>query len=219
MEPTPEANEPDRERLRSVTITYAGFQGLGVCIAGLLIALYGTIYLLSQHASRLAAQPIWFTIVMAGMFLVPRLVSRFYYRPKFGYVKALSPNPSWRTIGLITSAFALFIFLMFAAGDYASSHSLEFAFEPLTFLLGVGFLAIAFSCLGRPQYRPYQSLAAGVVLLAIAFLPVVHLQTKEQVFNGWLWVAFGIMSVISGFRSHRFLIRSLTPNKAGRDHA
>ena len=53
METTGGSNEPDREQLEFVTRTYAGFQGLGTTLAGVLVALYGAVKLLWRSGSFL----------------------------------------------------------------------------------------------------------------------------------------------------------------------
>ncbi len=211
-------NEPDREQLEFVTRSYAGFQGIGTSLAGVLVALYGAVNLLWRPALSLGLLPLMPLLVMA-MFLVPRLVTRFYYRPKFGYVKPVSPNPSWWMIWLSTGAFTLFLVLMFKVSDYLYLHRLQIPFEPFSLLLGIVFVSLALSALGKTHYWPYQSLIVGLMFLAIALLPVFHLQTKEQVSNGWSWVVFGTELVIVGFRSHRDLVRNLMPDNAQQDHA
>src|SRR5258708_5093803 len=102
METTGGSNEPDREQLEFVTRTYAGFQGLGTTLAGVLVALYGAVKLLWRPALSFGLLPV---MLVTAMFQVPRLVTRFYYRPKFGYVKPVSPNPSWWMIWLSTGIY------------------------------------------------------------------------------------------------------------------
>ena len=209
----------DRERLELVTRSAGNYRGLGESAAGLLLALYGAANILSRQPPSFRL-PSLFLILLLAMFVFPRLFQRFYYRPKFGYVKPLSPNPSWKMIWLSTGAFALFIFLMFVVSDHMRFHQPAFEFEPASLFLGTLFLLIATPTMWTThQYKPYELLVEGFALLAIAFLPVLHLQTKEQVYNGWLWVVFGTAAVISGLRAHRVLVRNLTPSGSPEHHA
>jgi hypothetical protein len=158
--------------------------------------------------------------MICAVYVIPRFFAHFYYRRKFGYVKPASPNPSWKMVWLSTTAFALFIFLMFAVSDYEAFHQSAFGFEPFSIFLGVLFLIIAVSGIGKPHYyNPYELAIAGVALLAVGFLPVLHFQTKAQVSNGWLWVVLGTVSMISGLRVHRVLVRNLTPPESRHHHA
>jgi hypothetical protein len=218
---TRQDRQVDREHLEFVTRSAGKYQGLGESAAGLLLALYGAANLLSRQPPSFRL-PLLFLILLLAMFVFPRLFQRFYYRRKFGYVKPLSPNPSWKVIWLSTGAFALFIFLMFVVSDYMRLHQPAFEFEPASLFLGTLFLLITIPTIWTwttHQYKPYELLVEGFVLLAIAFLPVLHLQTKEQVSNGWLWVVFGTAAAISGLRAHRELVRNLTPSGSPEHHA
>src|SRR5207245_7687200 len=114
-----------------VTRTAGNYRGLGESAAGLLLAVYGAANLLSHQPPSFRV-PSLFLIMLLTIFVFPRLFQRFYYRRKFGYVKPLSPNPSWKVIWLSTGAFALFIFLMFVVSDYMRFHQQAFEFEPLS---------------------------------------------------------------------------------------
>jgi hypothetical protein len=200
----------DRERLELVTRTAANAQGLGDLFGGLLIALYGIGNLTFLRSSR--AGELFYLVVIFGIFGVPRLFAHFYYRRKFGYVKPPSPNPSWTVILLSTAAFALFLPLIFKISDYTRLQSSPYVVEPISLFLGVVFLSI--SVVGRPKpvgFRIYEMTIYGVALTAIGLLPLTHLQTSQLVFNGWLWVVFGVISILSGVRTHSTLVRNLTP--------
>ena len=216
-EGTHQDREVERERLELVTRSAGKFLGLGESVAGLLLAAYGTTNLVFVQPSYLRL-PSLFLIVLLTMFVFPHLFGRFYYRRRFGYVKQRSPNPSWKAIWLSTGAFALFVFLMFTVSDYTRLH--QPAFEPLTLFLGTLFLIIAIPTITKTHYyKPYELLVEGFVLVAVAFLPVLHVQTKGQVSDGWLWVIFGTAAIISGLRTHRVLVRNLTPSGSPQHHA
>jgi hypothetical protein len=213
MTEAPQLGGVDRQRLELVTRTAANYQGLGVSIGGLLAVLYGVANLRSHQFSTVRLLPM-FLVVLFGAFVIPSLFARVYYRRKFGYVKPVSANPSWKAVWLSTGAFALIIFLMFKVSDYTYSHRSAFGFEPLSFFLGIVFLTIALSGMRKPHYyEPWTLLINSFALLAIALLPMFHVQTKEQVSNGWLWVVLGTGSIIDGLGTHRVLTRNLTPTE------
>jgi len=206
----------EHKRLESVTRIAGNDLGLGFSVGGLILALYGVLNL-RYGPTRI---PFLFLFVLFGIFVIPRVFSRLYYRPKFGYVKRVSPNPSWTLILLSIAAFAVFLFLFFKVSDYANSGSFAFGFEPLTFFAGIIFLAISIL---RKQaqgfYNRYDLLMCGLAFVLISFLPLVHLQSKAQVLHGWFWIVAGTDFIVTGVRTHRTLVHNLSPTGSGKDHA
>jgi hypothetical protein len=158
-------------------------------------------------------------LVVWSIILLPRLFSRFYYCPKFGYVKPLSPQITDRQFWLIGVAGILFfVILMPFVILPGLGHSDRLPFEPMTLLMGVALVVSGFFNLNKPTYKPY-FLFLGLALIALALLPTFHIQTQKQVLSGWFWIALGTFDIVFGWDSHRTLIRNLAPPNHGQDHA
>lgn len=211
------SSEDERQRLEWITQNYAAYQGLGVTIAGVLSLAYGWIRL----AGGLEPHGRWFLaaqLVVWCIMLLPRLFSRFYYRPKFGYVKPRSPAITDAQFWLMSAVGVLFfVVLMPFVFLPAMEHSDGLPFEPSILLLGIVFVAGGLFNLKKRSYQPYHWMALGLALVVVALLPAFHIQTQEQVRSGWYWITLGMFLIIFGWDGHRRLVRDLGHNQE-QDH-
>jgi hypothetical protein len=218
MEADPKSSEDDRQRLESITQSYAAYQGLGVSIAGVLALSYGWIRLAGGFDEHHGWWLLAMQLVLWSNILLPRLFSRFYYRPKFGYVKPLSPQITDRQFWAVSAGAVVFgVILVPFVILPAWEHSDRLPFEPFTLAIGVALVGSGLFNLNKPNYKPY-FLVFGLALLTLAFLPTFHIQTHKQVLSSWFWVAVGVFDIVFGWDSHRTLVRNLAISDREQNH-
>jgi hypothetical protein len=205
-------NQADREHLQSLTRMYAS-QPLATAIVGLLYVLFGATWLVGRpEFIRRHHTELLFPGLFLGMFVLPRLLRRFYYAPRFGHVKPRTPEISNREFWLVGIAGAIFfLYLMPFVILPGFERTAAWPLEPFSFFLGVLFVLLSIPELVRaPHNFAWRFLPFGFLLIVLSFLPVIHLQTKEQVSNGWIWVAFGVDMCVFGLHDHLGLLRQLS---------
>src|SRR5579859_1244452 len=133
-------NESERERLESLTRTYASWPLAGA-FAGVLLIAYGVTYLVGHPTFVLRYHEVLLAPLMfLGMFLLPRLLRRWYYEPRFGHVERFTPPISDRQFWLMVSAAAVFCIIL---GPFVILPGLDriddaWLLVPSAFFLGIG---------------------------------------------------------------------------------
>jgi len=206
-----ETSETQRERLEFVIERYDS-QPLGTVIVGILFLLLGSSWLLGRpefvrHYHGILLVP----PIMLGLLVLPKLLRRFYYEPKFGYVKPRTPEISNRQFWVVGIAGTIFFIYLMPFVILPGLEPSAWRLEPLSFFLGILLVLVCVPQLVRATNSfAWRFLPFGFLLTALGLLPMFHLQTKEQVSNGWLWVAMGVESCIFGALDHIFLLRKLS---------
>lgn len=207
------SSESEHERLRFLTHKYTS-QPLGSGIAGMLLVLLGLAWLVGQPGfARQYHELLLLPVILVATYLLPRFVQHFYYEPKFGHVKSLTPEISNRQFWLIVSAAALFgiVLVPFVILPGLDRIEKTWSLEPVTFFVGGGFCVLGTLALTKDRRSfPWRFFSLGIPLIAFALLPVFDIQTKDQVQKGWFWIVMGLEGAVLGVRDHLLLVRELS---------